>query len=163
MRNPVANINAGGSFLSYVTGGFQAWKAQTLNLEKIGTKTEEDESKEFDERMKNGDFGGLPGIQISPQLFKSSKSNVNGKFGVLFLQLGGPATLDEVQPFLYNLFSDPEIIRLPEAIRKNDFVNTVHQKPLAWIISTSRAPKSKAAYASIGGGTPMIKTTDEQS
>ena len=61
------------------------------------------------------------------------------------------------------MFSDPDIIRLPAAIRKNDFVNTVHQKPLAWIISTSRAPKSKAAYASIGGGTPMIKTTDEQS
>ena len=81
---------------------------------------------------------------------------------MLFLQLGGPETLDDVKPFLYNMFSDPDIIRLPEAIRKNDFVNTVHQKPLAWIISTARAPKSKRAYESIGGGTPMIKTTNEQ-
>ena len=60
------------------------------------------------------------------------------------------------------MFSDPDIIRLPEAIRKNEFVNTIHQKPLAWIISNARASKSKAAYESIGGGTPMIKTTDEQ-
>jgi len=49
-----------------------------------------------------------------------------GKVGVLFLQLGGPATIDDVKPFLYNMFSDPDIIRLPEAIRKNEFVNTVH-------------------------------------
>ena len=33
--------------------------------------------------------------------------------GVLLLNLGGPATLDDVQPFLYNLFSDDSIIRLP--------------------------------------------------
>ena len=61
------------------------------------------------------------------------------------------------------MFSDPDIIRLPEPIRQNEFVNSVHQKPLAWIISNSRASKSKANYAKIGGGTPMIKTTNEQS
>jgi hypothetical protein len=33
--------------------------------------------------------------------------------GVLLLNLGGPDTLDQVEPFLYNLFSDPEIITLP--------------------------------------------------
>ena len=33
--------------------------------------------------------------------------------GVLLLNLGGPETLDDVQPFLYNLFADPDIIRLP--------------------------------------------------
>lgn len=32
---------------------------------------------------------------------------------VLLLNLGGPETVDDVQPFLYNLFSDPDIIRLP--------------------------------------------------
>ena len=35
--------------------------------------------------------------------------------GVLLLNLGGPETLDDVQPFLYNLFADPDIIRLPGA------------------------------------------------
>jgi protoporphyrin/coproporphyrin ferrochelatase len=38
---------------------------------------------------------------------------VDEKVGVLLLNLGGPETLDDVQPFLYNLFADPDIIRLP--------------------------------------------------
>eukprot|EP00967_Tisochrysis_lutea_P141240 scaffold259247_cov34-Tisochrysis_lutea.AAC.1 len=37
----------------------------------------------------------------------------NERVGVLLLNLGGPDTLDQVEPFLYNLFSDPEIITLP--------------------------------------------------
>ena len=36
-----------------------------------------------------------------------------GRVGVLLLNLGGPDRLEDVRPFLYNLFSDPEIIRLP--------------------------------------------------
>ena len=40
-----------------------------------------------------------------------------GKIGVLLLNLGGPGSLEDVQPFLYNLFADPDIIRLPEAVR----------------------------------------------
>ncbi|KNA10563.1 hypothetical protein SOVF_143220 [Spinacia oleracea] len=77
------------------------------------------------------------------------------KIGVLLLNLGGPETLDDVQPFLYNLFADPDIIRLPRLFR---FL----QKPLAQFISVSRAPKSKEGYASIGGGSPLRKITDEQ-
>ena len=42
---------------------------------------------------------------------------VEGTIGVLLLNLGGPETLDDVQPFLYNLFADPDIIRLPEYAR----------------------------------------------
>ena len=44
---------------------------------------------------------------------KEVPSDLKGKTGILFLQLGGPDTLDDVEPFLYNLFSDPDIIRLP--------------------------------------------------
>ena len=33
--------------------------------------------------------------------------------GIVLLNLGGPTTLDDVEPFLYNLFNDPEIITLP--------------------------------------------------
>ena len=65
------------------------------------------------------------------------------KVGVLLLNLGGPERIEDVGPFLYNLFADPEIIRLP---------TPVLQKPLAWLISTLRSGKSKAAYRSIGGG-----------
>ncbi|KAJ8750548.1 hypothetical protein K2173_015707 [Erythroxylum novogranatense] len=75
--------------------------------------------------------------------------------GVLLLNLGGPETLSDVQPFLFNLFADPDIIRLPRLFR---FL----QKPLAQLISVLRAPKSKEGYASIGGGSPLRKITDEQ-
>ncbi|GAU31333.1 hypothetical protein TSUD_315430 [Trifolium subterraneum] len=77
------------------------------------------------------------------------------KVGVLLLNLGGPETLDDVQPFLFNLFADPDIIRLPRLFR---FL----QRPLAKLISTLRAPKSKVGYASIGGGSPLRKITDDQ-
>jgi ferrochelatase len=77
------------------------------------------------------------------------------KVGVLLLNLGGPETLDDVQPFLFNLFADPDIIRLPRLFR---FL----QRPLAKLISTLRAPKSKEGYASIGGGSPLRKITDDQ-
>uniref|UniRef100_A0A2N9I9L0 Ferrochelatase n=1 Tax=Fagus sylvatica TaxID=28930 RepID=A0A2N9I9L0_FAGSY len=77
------------------------------------------------------------------------------KTGVLLLNLGGPETLEDVQPFLFNLFADPDIIRLPRLFR---FL----QKPLAQFISTLRAPKSKEGYASIGGGSPLRRITDAQ-
>ncbi|TYI30972.1 hypothetical protein ES332_A05G422100v1 [Gossypium tomentosum] len=77
------------------------------------------------------------------------------KIGVLLLNLGGPETLDDVQPFLFNLFADPDIIRLPRLFH---FL----QKPLAQFISVLRAPKSKEGYASIGGGSPLRRITDDQ-
>lgn len=76
-----------------------------------------------------------------------------GRVGVLLLNLGGPEQLDDVRPFLFNLFSDPEIIRLPFPWL---------QKPLAWMISSSRAKKSKENYMQIGGGSPLRKITEEQ-
>ncbi|KAL8473360.1 hypothetical protein ACS0TY_030262 [Phlomoides rotata] len=79
----------------------------------------------------------------------------NEKIGVLLLNLGGPETLDDVQPFLFNLFADPDIIRLPRLFR---FL----QKPLAQFISVARSPKSKEGYASIGGGSPLRRITDAQ-
>ncbi|KAI4376423.1 hypothetical protein MLD38_014186 [Melastoma candidum] len=77
------------------------------------------------------------------------------RIGVLLLNLGGPETLHDVQPFLFNLFADPDIIRLPRPFR---FL----QRPLAKMISVLRAPKSKEGYAAIGGGSPLRKLTDEQ-
>ncbi|VXD16345.1 Ferrochelatase [Planktothrix serta PCC 8927] len=76
-----------------------------------------------------------------------------GRVGVLLLNLGGPEQLQDVRPFLYNLFSDPEIIRLP-------FVWM--QKPLAWMISTLRYQKSQENYKAIGGGSPLRRITEEQ-
>ena len=51
----------------------------------------------------------------SSTIAAASSSTVSPEtVGVLLLNLGGPETLDQVQPFLYNLFSDPEIITLPQ-------------------------------------------------
>ncbi|XP_040942489.1 ferrochelatase-1, chloroplastic isoform X2 [Gossypium hirsutum] len=77
------------------------------------------------------------------------------KIGVLLLNLGGPKTLKDVQPFLYNLFVDLDIIRLPRLFK-------LLQRPLAKLISVLRAPKSEEGYAAIGGGSPLRKITDEQ-
>lgn len=76
-----------------------------------------------------------------------------GRVGVLLLNLGGPDKLEDVRPFLYNLFSDPEIIRLPVSWL---------QKPLAWLISSLRTQKSQENYEQIGGGSPLRRITEEQ-
>ncbi|NJN22205.1 MAG: ferrochelatase [Leptolyngbya sp. RL_3_1] len=76
-----------------------------------------------------------------------------GRVGVLLLNLGGPEQLEDVRPFLFNLFSDPEIIRLPVPWL---------QKPLAWLISTGRAKRSQDNYSQIGGGSPLRRITEEQ-
>ena len=57
--------------------------------------------------------------------------------------------------FLYNLFADPDIIRLPGPL-------TPLQSAIAMFISKRRAPKSRAAYASIGGGSPILKYSNAQ-
>lgn len=84
-----------------------------------------------------------------------SNSSQRLKLGVLLLNLGGPEATQDVEGFLYNLFADPDIIRLPPLL-------AFLQKPLAFVIAKRRAPKSSAAYASIGGGSPIVKYTEAQ-
>ncbi|KAK8581941.1 hypothetical protein V6N13_144934 [Hibiscus sabdariffa] len=79
----------------------------------------------------------------------------NQKLGVLLLNTGGPETLNDVQPFLCNLFSDPDVIRLPRLFQ---FL----QRPLAKLVSVFLAPRTKERYAAIGGGSPLRRLTDEQ-
>lgn len=76
-----------------------------------------------------------------------------GRVGVLLLNLGGPDRLEDVRPFLFNLFSDPEIIRIPFPWM---------QKPLAWMISTLRSQRSQDNYRQIGGGSPLRRITEAQ-
>lgn len=77
----------------------------------------------------------------------------SSKIGVVLFNLGGPEKLSDVRPFLYNLFCDAEIIKLPWSGL---------QKPLAWLISTTREKKSQNYYRQIGGGSPLRKITDDQ-
>jgi ferrochelatase len=70
--------------------------------------------------------------------------------GVLLLNFGGPETLADVRPFLFNLFSDPNIIRI-----RNRWLRC----GIAWIISTARQKKSRNLYRQIGGGSPLRRLT----
>jgi len=72
---------------------------------------------------------------------------------ILFLQLGGPASLEDVPRFLYRLFSDPDVIRVRPALLR---------KAIAGAIAVGRARASRALYASIGGGSPILRLTEEQ-
>ncbi len=76
------------------------------------------------------------------------------KTGVLLLNLGGPDSLEAVKPFLYNLFSDPDIFPLPAA--------PLVQKPFATLISTFRAGMTRDMYAQIGGRSPILPLTKAQ-
>ncbi len=74
------------------------------------------------------------------------------RIAVVMFNLGGPDSLQAVQPFLFNLFFDPAIIRLP--------------LPLRWLlarfISKRRAPIAQEIYNHIGGKSPILDLTKEQ-
>jgi len=76
------------------------------------------------------------------------------RVGVVLFQLGGPDTLAAIEPFLYNLFCDPDIIDFPFA--------RLGRRPLAKLISTTRARKVQHHYATIGGGSPIRRFTERQ-
>ncbi len=71
---------------------------------------------------------------------------------VVLLNMGGPDSLEAVRPFLENLFSDPEILRVPGFLRGF----------LARRIAARRAPRSAANYREIGGRSPLREITEAQ-
>ena len=75
------------------------------------------------------------------------------KKAIILFNLGGPDKLENVEPFLFNLFNDPAILNLPTFLRY----------PLAKLISNRRAPVAKKIYAELGGSSPILKLTREQS
>ncbi|PLX45132.1 MAG: ferrochelatase [Deltaproteobacteria bacterium] len=76
------------------------------------------------------------------------------KTGVILLNMGGPDSVEAIQPFLENLFSDPEILRFP--------LSSLLQKPLARFISKKRAVKVAPLYEAMGGESPQCRITAEQ-
>jgi len=73
------------------------------------------------------------------------------KTAVVIFNLGGPDSLDAIEPFLFNLFSDKDIFNLPFG-----------QKLFAKIISSRRAPKVAEEYKLIGGKSPIGEWTEIQ-
>ena len=74
------------------------------------------------------------------------------KKAVVLFNLGGPDKLESVEPFLFNLFNDPEILSIPSVLRY----------PLAKFISKRRAPVAKNIYKEIGNKSPILELTEEQ-
>ena len=81
-------------------------------------------------------------------------SRTTRRVGIVLFQLGGPDSLEAIEPFLYNLFCDPDIIDFPFA--------RIGRKALAKLISTTRARKVQHHYATIGGCSPIRRNTERQ-
>lgn len=74
------------------------------------------------------------------------------RLAVVLFNLGGPDGPDAVEPFLRNLFSDPNIISLPWWLRL----------PLGWFIARRRAPIAQEIYGHLGGRSPILEQTRSQ-
>ena len=81
-------------------------------------------------------------------------ANPTRRVGVVLFQLGGPDTPQAIEPFLFNLFCDPDIIDFPFA--------RIGRKPLAKLISTTRAKKVQHHYLALGGASPIRRFTEQQ-
>ena len=73
------------------------------------------------------------------------------KIAVILLNLGGPESLETIEPFLFNLFRDPDIFNIPFG-----------QRLFAKIISKLRTPKVTKQYKLIGGSSPINELTEKQ-
>ncbi|MCH8202548.1 MAG: ferrochelatase [Proteobacteria bacterium] len=80
------------------------------------------------------------------------RQGTNRRLAVVLFNLGGPDSLKAVRPFLFNLFGDPAIIRVPQ--------------PLRWIIakliSRKRMPEAVKIYQALGGYSPLLQETRKQ-
>jgi len=81
-------------------------------------------------------------------------ANPTRRLGVVLFQLGGPDSPQAIEPFLFNLFCDPDIIDFPFA--------RIGRKALAKLISSTRAKKVQHHYAAIGGASPIRRFTGQQ-
>lgn len=79
---------------------------------------------------------------------------MSDRTAVVLCNLGGPDSLEAVRPFLFNLFSDPDIFRLP--------LGFLTQRPFASLISRRRTPEAAKGYAAIGGKSPILEYTRAQ-
>src|SRR5262245_51999124 len=81
-------------------------------------------------------------------------SSSQEKIGVVLFNLGGPDSLKAVKPFLYNLFQDPDLFQFPGS--------ALVRKPLAYLIASLRAPKSRVYFEYMGGKSPITELTVRQ-
>ncbi|KAH6635352.1 hypothetical protein B0J18DRAFT_392360 [Chaetomium sp. MPI-SDFR-AT-0129] len=80
-----------------------------------------------------------------------TQNSSGGPTAMVFLNMGGPSTTDEVGDFLSRLFSDGDLIPLGRL-----------QGYIGPLLSTRRTPKIQKQYAAIGGGSPIRKWSEHQ-
>lgn len=76
------------------------------------------------------------------------------KYCVILVAMGGPESIEDIRSYLYNIFSDRAIIRLPGG--------AVLQQPFARLISGLRYKKVQEHYGLIGGRSPLLGWTETQ-
>ncbi|MBU3655535.1 MAG: ferrochelatase, partial [Alphaproteobacteria bacterium] len=92
------------------------------------------------------------GKSTATQPAASAPQQVAQRVAVVLFNLGGPLKPADVRPFLFNLFNDRAILRLPRLPRWL----------LAQLISRLRASKARGIYAGLGGGSPLLANTRAQ-
>ena len=98
----------------------------------------------FDKRLVTGQYFPSEPLKVEP----------GDRIGVVLMNLGGPDKLDDVAPFLYNLFMDPAIIDIP--------LGGPLRHWLCKYIATKRSKRVGEDYKVIGGGSPINRLTREQ-
>jgi ferrochelatase len=106
--------------------------------------------------MSNAPDGRRIGHDTSdaPPARSGSATSATGPTGLVLLNLGGPADLASIRPFLDALFADREIVRLPGG--------PIGQWLLSRIVVRARLSKVTGWYAAIGGGSPILRYTTGQ-
>lgn len=98
----------------------------------------------YDDRLVQGGYFASAPLAVDP----------GETVGVVLLNLGGPERVEDVEPFLYNLFMDPAIIDIP--------LKGIARHWLCRLIARLRAQKVGKDYEMIGGGSPLNRLTREQ-
>ncbi|KEF60558.1 ferrochelatase [Exophiala aquamarina CBS 119918] len=86
----------------------------------------------------------------APPVMQNSHG-AKGPTAMVFMNMGGPSTTEEVGDFLSRLFADGDLIPLGRL-----------QSYLGPLISRRRTPKIQKQYAAIGGGSPIRKWSEYQ-
>ena len=98
-------------------------------------------------------MGAAPRTAAAPSAVRAG--DVREPLGVVLLNLGGPDSIAAVEPFLRNLFADPDVIQLPPVVRW-------FQPLFARVVAQGRGPKARAAYEQIGGRSPIAEESRAQ-
>ncbi len=87
-------------------------------------------------------------------MIRQYNAGMTSRTAVVLCNLGGPDSLEAVEPFLRNLFSDPDIFRFPLA--------PLTQRLFAWAVARRRREEASRGYAALGGASPIGANTQDQ-